>query len=36
MVMLDGTDYLAWSQSALLYINGKNKEEYLIENIVEM
>lgn len=29
-IKFDGTNYLAWSQSTLLYINGKDKEEYIL------
>lgn len=29
----DGTNYLAWSQSALLYINDRDKEVYILEDL---
>lgn len=32
-VKLDGTNYLSWSQSALLYISDKGKEEYILEDL---
>lgn len=33
-VKFDGTNYLAWSQSTLLYISGKDKENYILVEIV--
>lgn len=32
-IKFDGTNYLAQSQSALLYIIGKDKEEYILDNM---
>lgn len=33
IVKFDGTNYLAWSQFALLYINGKDKEKYILDDM---
>lgn len=32
-IKFDGTNYLAWSQLASLYISGKYKEDYLLEDM---
>lgn len=33
-IQFDGTNYLAWSQSALLYISGKDKKTYILDEMV--
>lgn len=32
-VKFDGSNYLVWSKSVLIYIQGKDKEQYLIDEI---
>lgn len=33
-VRFDGTNFFAWSQFALLYISGKDKEAYILDEMV--